>query len=396
MSRFSSPSRYVLALVAVLLAAVLIWFASFCPAQADTFPQRGAASRVLAYPPGRIDAPACLYSHGVCVTTFYSDGGSSLPSAPTYWIDAGGGAIESATASPVVIDSSGRVSSLAVGDGAGGVSMSLGANHIISGQYGGSVFGVTNPAEIYVQLNSGAAEGAPTYCDYSSRCLVRRDDLAAIGTNAPLAVSGWVQATSVDAGSALIGTATMSSLDAGSALIGDATVGYLDAGAALIGDLNISNDSLVTQSGSSIVLSDGLDVNNGGAGVIIQPQIARSAGSLFNVTDYTDTKEFFTVGYDGTIRGDGAAANGMYYAPVVQSYFTSATHGIDFQSSSVALAGGAATVTFSAAYSATPFCTCSDATASNSVQCSPDDGGASLFIAGTGTDTVDWICLGPQ
>lgn len=61
---------------------------------------------------------------------------------------------------------------------------------------------------------------------------------------------------------------------------------------------------------------------------------------------------------------------------------------------SVTLSGGAGSHNFAPAFSGVPYCTCVDSTATAAVKCSATKD--TLTLAGTGTDVVVFLCLGPQ
>lgn len=70
-----------------------------------------------------------------------------------------------------------------------------------------------------------------------------------------------------------------------------------------------------------------------------------------------------------------------------------AVNGNNTQVGTVSLTSGAATVTFSPAFSSTPTCTCVDQTAAHTQTCTPS--ATQLVITGgTGTDSIKWQCIG--
>lgn len=92
----------------------------------------------------------------------------------------------------------------------------------------------------------------------------------------------------------------------------------------------------------------------------------------------------------GFLAGAGGYKQGTHYAAIVAS----ATTQQYTEFGTVTLSTGAGTATFAPAYSSTPNCVCSDATAAAAVKCSQT--ATTITVAGTGSDNVSWLCVGPQ
>lgn len=86
------------------------------------------------------------------------------------------------------------------------------------------------------------------------------------------------------------------------------------------------------------------------------------------------------VGVTGDIGGSGATAN------------TTTSPAGPFAWGTVALSGGAATVTFKTPFANAPVCTANDQTAANAVKTAPT--ATTLVLAGTTTDVIAYHCLG--
>lgn len=86
------------------------------------------------------------------------------------------------------------------------------------------------------------------------------------------------------------------------------------------------------------------------------------------------------LGMSGAMGGLGTTAN------------TTTSPAGPFDWGSVALSGGAATVTFSKPFTNAPICIATDATAANAVRVNPT--ATTLALTGTTTDTIDYACFG--
>lgn len=105
-------------------------------------------------------------------------------------------------------------------------------------------------------------------------------------------------------------------------------------------------------------------------------------------------KEVFHVGVFGQLQTQAASQpDGGYRTAPVMADPTKAQQGI--ASGSVTLSVGAGTFTYVEAFTANPFCVCSDATSAVAVvtKCTTDT--TTLTVAGVGSDVVNFICVGP-
>ena len=91
----------------------------------------------------------------------------------------------------------------------------------------------------------------------------------------------------------------------------------------------------------------------------------------------------------------GVGLSSSLLAPVV----TSTASGSTSQQSAIeagftTLSAGTGSASFSPAFAASPICTCVDSTSAQPVQCGAT--GTTLGINGTGSDAIQWICIGKK
>lgn len=192
---------------------------------------------------------------------------------------------------------------------------------------------------------------------------------------------------------------------------GGVTVGgslYVDAGTTLNGSLYVDGGATVVGaiSGLSVAVASAtapqFSCTSGSASCTLQSGQASgsdafrlnttnlySSGNLLNIENQ-GTPEL-QVALNGSVVSAGSViANSSDRVPSVHHALTISPQSIEFGIK--ALSSGAGTASFTAAFSGAPTCVCTDASAANPVKCSTST--TAVTIAGTGTDSVFYFCIG--